>query len=78
MQGIPGSFVDEPPGSSCVRALVLIAAGSVRAATPTYNRDIAPILWKQCAGCHRPGEIGPFSLLTYRDAAKPGATCWPR
>ena len=37
---------------------------------PTYNKDIAPILWKNCAGCHRPGEIGPFSLLTYKDAAK--------
>ena len=38
--------------------------------TPTYSHDIAPILWKNCAGCHRPGEIGPFSLLTYKDAAK--------
>jgi hypothetical protein len=37
---------------------------------PTYSKDIAPILWKNCAGCHRPGEVGPFSLLTYRDAAK--------
>ena len=37
---------------------------------PTYNKDIAPILWKNCAGCHRTGEIGPFSLLTYKDAAK--------
>ncbi len=37
---------------------------------PTFNKEIAPILWKNCAGCHRPGEIGPFSLLTYRDAAK--------
>ena len=37
---------------------------------PTYNKDIAPILWKNCAGCHRPGEIGPFPLLTYKDAAK--------
>jgi hypothetical protein len=36
----------------------------------TYTRDVAPILWKNCAICHRPGEVGPFSLLTYRDAAK--------
>jgi tetratricopeptide (TPR) repeat protein/mono/diheme cytochrome c family protein len=34
----------------------------------TFNRDIAPILYAHCATCHRPGEIGPFSLLTYRDA----------
>jgi hypothetical protein len=36
----------------------------------TYTRDVAPILWKHCAGCHHPGEVGPFSLLTYKDAAK--------
>ena len=36
----------------------------------TYNQHVAPILDRKCAGCHRPGEVGPFSLLTYRDAAK--------
>jgi mono/diheme cytochrome c family protein len=40
------------------------------AATPTFNADIAPILHKNCASCHRPGEVAPFSLLTYEDAAK--------
>jgi len=34
----------------------------------TFNRDIAPILFRSCAGCHRPGEAGPFPLLTYKDA----------
>jgi hypothetical protein len=38
--------------------------------TITFNRHVAPILWKNCAGCHRPGEVGPFPLLSYRDAAK--------
>lgn len=42
----------------------------MRAAAPTYNKDIAPILNSQCALCHRPGEVAPFSLLTYQDAAK--------
>ena len=32
---------------------------------PTYTRDVAPILYKNCTGCHRPGELGPMSLLTY-------------
>jgi hypothetical protein len=36
----------------------------------TYHRDVAPILWRRCASCHRPGEVGPFSLLSYKDAAK--------
>lgn len=34
----------------------------------TFNRDIAPILFRNCTGCHRPGEAGPFPLLTYKDA----------
>ncbi len=34
---------------------------------PTYTRDVAPILFKNCTSCHRPGEIGPMSLLTYDD-----------
>ena len=39
-------------------------------ATPTFNKDIAPILYQNCVTCHRPGEVAPFSLLTYQDAAK--------
>ena len=34
----------------------------------TFNRDVAPILYENCATCHRPGEAAPFSLLTYDDA----------
>ena len=33
-------------------------------AAPTFNKDIAPILYQNCATCHRPGEVAPFSLLT--------------
>ena len=36
----------------------------------TYNRDIAPIIYRSCSTCHRPGEAGPFSLLTYSDVTK--------
>jgi hypothetical protein len=36
----------------------------------TFSRDVAPILHRHCAGCHRAGEIGPFPLLDYADAAK--------
>ena len=42
----------------------------------TFNRDIAPILHRHCAACHRPGEIGPFSLLTFDDAAGWEETIW--
>ena len=37
---------------------------------PTYSKDVAPILQKHCQTCHRPGEAGPFSLLTYADARR--------
>jgi len=36
----------------------------------TYARDVAPLLQRRCQECHRPGAIGPFSLLTYDDARK--------
>jgi tetratricopeptide (TPR) repeat protein len=34
----------------------------------TFNKDVAPILFHHCAACHRPGESGPFPLLSYKDA----------
>ncbi len=33
----------------------------------TFHRDVLPILQKRCQECHRPGEIGPMPLLSYRD-----------
>jgi peroxiredoxin/mono/diheme cytochrome c family protein len=40
----------------------------------TYARDIAPILATHCQVCHRPGEVAPFSLLSYADAARHAET----
>ena len=50
--------------------LTVAAAPLLSGAPPTYNKDIAPILYSQCATCHRPGEVAPFSLLTYQDASE--------
>ena len=33
----------------------------------TFNKDVLPILQKNCQGCHRPGELAPMSFLTYND-----------
>ena len=41
---------------------------------PTFSEDIAPIIFKNCAPCHRPGEAGPFPLLTYDDVLKKAKT----
>jgi mono/diheme cytochrome c family protein len=37
-----------------------------------FSEHIAPIVYGHCASCHRPGEVGPFSLLTYADVRKRG------
>ena len=50
----------------------LIVASSAVAAGPTFTRDVAPIFYKNCVSCHRPGEIAPMSLLDYQ-AARPWA-----
>jgi len=34
----------------------------------TYYRDVAPIIQNSCQTCHRTGEVGPFPLLTYKQA----------
>ena len=47
------------------------------AQAPTFSRDVAPILYKNCVGCHRPGEAAPMSFLTYA-AARPWARAMTR
>jgi hypothetical protein len=50
-------------------ALVVLAVVAANAAAPagiTFNRDVLPILQKNCQSCHRPGEAGPMSLLDYQ------------
>jgi hypothetical protein len=39
-------------------------------ATITWSEHIAPIIFKNCSSCHRPGEAGPFTLLSYSDVVK--------
>ena len=65
---------------SAVIAAATVAASSAKLAgapatsraadVPTYSKDVAPIVQKNCQVCHRPGEAGPFSLLTYEEARR--------
>ena len=54
--------------SALTLSVVALAAANAPAAKPTFNKDIVPILQRNCQGCHRPGEAVPMSLITYRDA----------
>ena len=43
------------------------AAPAAPQPVPTFTRDVAPILYKNCVQCHRAGEIAPMSLITYAE-----------
>lgn len=53
-------------------AVISAALGACADPTPTFHEAVAPILQRHCAECHRPGQSGPFSLLTFADAVKHG------
>ncbi|QQR84833.1 MAG: hypothetical protein IPJ76_09365 [Flavobacteriales bacterium] len=53
------------PGSSYTEALP---------GTVTFVEHVAPIILTHCAPCHRPGEAGPFSLITYDDVRRKAKT----
>jgi mono/diheme cytochrome c family protein len=55
----------------CVLTMAVCAEAVVgSAATPsvTFQKDVLPILQKNCQTCHRPGEVAPFSLMSYAEA----------
>lgn len=46
-------------------------SGATPAIAPvTFNKDVAPIIFNNCATCHRPGEVAPFALLDYASVKK--------
>src|SRR5207244_3946868 len=49
---------------------VSIRSASTPRRPVTFNRDVAPIVFQKCAGCHRPGQSAPFALLTYSEVKK--------
>jgi hypothetical protein len=53
--------------------LTFFAFGAVSAPV-TFNQDIAPIIYRNCSSCHRPGEAAPFALLSYADVKKKAKT----
>jgi hypothetical protein len=50
-----------------VVGLVLITTPAL-ASTPTFSKDVAPILYKSCVECHRPDAMAPMALISYEDA----------
>ena len=64
--------------SALLPVAVLFAPTAVGAVeTPTFSRDVAPILFEKCVQCHRPNQAAPMSLLSYR-LARPWARSMAR
>src|SRR4030095_4307948 len=53
---------------SAVFPLSLSGQKTADAPQVTFSKEVATIVFNNCASCHRPGEVAPFSLMTYRDA----------
>jgi hypothetical protein len=47
-----------------------IAHAAPEAGTPTFTEHVAPVVFSKCAGCHRDGQVAPFSLLNYEQVKK--------
>ena len=52
---------------ACVLFGSLAIAAAASAATPTFSKDVAPIVFNNCATCHRAGEVAPMTLTSYDD-----------
>ncbi len=60
-------------GAALLLGMVGLSSPARAGQTPTYHREVVRILQKNCQDCHRPGEVAPFSLLTYEQARKRSA-----
>ena len=57
--------------ASLACAAIAVAANTSPAPI-TFQKNVLPVLQKNCQGCHRPGEAAPMSFLTY-DSTRPWA-----
>ena len=51
-----------------IALIIGLFLNSINAQTPTWAEKVAPIMYKNCTGCHHAGGAAPFSLTTYADA----------
>ena len=54
----------------CCLTLGAAALAGGAPSSVTFAKDIAPLVYRNCAPCHRPGQSAPFSLLSYEDAKR--------
>jgi hypothetical protein len=52
---------------STLVAGIILLPGIAAGESPTFTKDVAPILQRSCVNCHRAGEMAPMSLMTYEE-----------
>lgn len=73
---LDGKPVSEPETKAFGCAIPDLAKAAPKVeANVTFYKDVLPVLQTNCQSCHRPGQVGPFSLTTYKQAAKWADLC---
>jgi hypothetical protein len=73
MTRLNDGFARQRSGARLVTSTVVVflwGAGAPAGKSPTFHRDVEPVLQKHCQECHRPGQVAPFPLLTFEQARK--------
>jgi hypothetical protein len=70
LTALTGAMVLSATGCLAPRTERVSTASMSTPQAPTFTKDVAPIMFANCSGCHRLGGIGPMPLLTYEHATK--------
>ena len=66
-------FLWVAPASTVLAIVLLARASGADHPVPTFNKEVAPILFKNCTNCHRPGEIASAESFLSYDTTRPWA-----
>ena len=69
-RSVPVQCATVRPAHPEIKAAFKATEAPVAVGAVTFAADVAPILQQKCQSCHRPGQVAPFSLLTYDHARR--------
>jgi hypothetical protein len=67
-KALPRALQSAALAAVAVAGVLTVSASDRATKSVTFSKDVAPILYKNCVSCHRPEEIAPMSLITYKEA----------
>jgi len=63
-------FLDDKPVTlrrTASEGCLIQFSSELKKRSPSYSKEIAPVVKAKCANCHQEGNIGPFALASYKD-----------